>query len=122
MNKKKAVIMIYIGFSTQTHKIYARVFCKKFKHCAPVIIKNKKCYLYQFINKNNIVKIQLKPRDLLILKKHSWFFIQYNGKINIKDAIKTKPSTCVQFTKSACLIKNKHIITPDELLKFLTQK
>jgi hypothetical protein len=114
-NKTKRHIMIYIGFSTRTHRLYARILCKKYKHCAPVIIKGNKCYLYQFVNKNNISVINLKPRDLLILQKYGWIFIKY-------DCIFTeniKASNCVQFIKKACGINNRKILTPYDLFKYL---
>ena len=47
--------MIYIGFSKRSHKLYARVLCKNFKHCAPVDIQGNKCLIYQFVHKNKIV-------------------------------------------------------------------
>ena len=114
--------MIYIGFSVRTHKIYARIFCKKFKHVAPILITNKKCILYQFVRPNKIVLIPIKKRDLNILERHGWKFIQHNCKFAPEYAIKTKPTNCVQFTKRACGIKNITIFTPDALLKYITQK
>lgn len=112
--------MLYIGFSTKTHKIYARIFCKKFKHVAPVLITNKKCILYQFVRPNKIVLMPIKKRDLNVLEQHSWKFIRYDCKFTPRKAIKTKPINCVQFVKRACGIKNIKIQTPDALLKYIT--
>ena len=109
--------MIYIGFSPRTHKLYARILCKRFKHCAPLVVQRNKIYLYQFVNKNNINIISLKKRDLLILEKYGWVFIKYNGIFN-QDCV--RPAlTCVQFTKQSCNINNHKIITPYDLFKYL---
>lgn len=114
--------MIYIGFSTKTHRICAQIFCKKFKHVAPVVITNKKCVLYQFVHFNKVVPIPIKKRDLNILEQYGWKFIRYDCKFIPERAIKSKPINCVQFTKRACEIKNIKIQTPDALLKYITQK
>ena len=114
--------MVYIGFSTRTHKIYARILCKKYRHVAPVLITNKKCILYQFVHSNKIVLIPIKKRDLNILEHYGWIFIRYDCKFAPEYATKTKPTTCVQFTKRACGIKNIPILTPDALLKHITNK
>jgi len=114
--------MLYIGFSTVSHKLSARILCKHFRHCAPIIINNDKYILYQFVNKNNIAKIILTSRDLKILEHHGWKFIKYNGKIAHTRALKSKSIiTCVQFTKRFCGINKKTIQTPDALFRFLTQ-
>ena len=111
--------MIYIGFSTRTHKLYARILCKKFKHCAPVVIHNNKCYLYQFVKRKNIVKIPLTQRDLLILEHYGWKFIKYNAKNAPRNAENIPAITCVQFTKRFCHISKKRILTPDDLFRYL---
>jgi hypothetical protein len=110
--------MTYIGFSTKTHKISARILCHHFKHCAPIVAKYGKYYLYQFTNRNNINVITLKHRDLLILKQYGWVFIEHKGKINSGN---TNALTCVQFTKQFCCINNRKIITPDDLFRYLTK-
>lgn len=111
--------MIYIGFSTRTHKLYARIFCKKFKHCAPVVIDGNKCFLYQFVKRNNVIKIVLTQRDLLILEHYGWLFIKYNVKNAPRNAETISSLTCVQFTKKFCRINEKRILTPDDLFKHL---
>ncbi len=109
--------MIYIGFSTHSHKLYARILCKKYKHCAPVIVNKNECIIYQFVNAYKQEKISIKPRDLNILKQHGWTFVKYNCKIN--PDTKFVALTCVQFTKHLCGIKNIMIQTPDKLFNFL---
>lgn len=117
--QQKKIIMIYIGFSTRTHKLYARIFCKRFKHCAPVVINKDKCYLYQFVKRNHIVKITLIRRDLLILKNYGWVFIKYNAKNTPRNAETIPAITCVQFTKKFCHINEKRILTPDDLFRYI---
>lgn len=114
--------MIYIGFSIKSHKILAKIFCKNFKHCAPVVINGNKCYLYQFVSRNNVTKIILKRRDLHILEQYGWIFIKYSAKNAPQRANKIKAITCVQFTKNFCRIAQKRILTPDDLFSFLTDK
>ena len=114
--------MIYIGFSTQTHKILPRIICKHFRHCAPITINGDKCVLFQFVRMNKIVKIHLSTKDLNILKHYGWKFIKYNCKFDRTREINYKSITCVQFTKNACRIKNKRILTPDDLYKYLNKK
>ena len=111
--------MIYIGFSKSTHKTLARIVCRKFCHCAPVLIKNNRCIMYQFINRNKVSLIHLQKRDLKILKTYGWDFVKYNGKIDPQYALKSKSITCVQFTKKFCCINNMLIQTPDGLYRYL---
>ena len=114
--------MFYIGFSTQSHKISARLFCKKFRHCAPLYIGTKKCILYQFVSLKKITPIPIRRRDIKILSNHSWIFVKYKCKPNLKHALQAKNLTCVQFTKSVCNIKNKSIQTPDALFRYINNK
>ena len=115
-------IMIYIGFSTKTHKLFGRILCRHFRHCAPMIITKNKCVLYQFVNKNNVAKISMTQRDIKILEHHNWKFVKYSCKFAPGHALKTKSITCVQFTKHACQIKKITIQTPDALFRFLTKQ
>ena len=112
---------VYIGFSIRTHKIFARIFCNKFKHCAPVVVTRNKCEIYQFTKRNKITVIRIKKRDLKILKAHGWLFVKYPVKNIQQKATKIHAITCVQFTKKFCRIKNATIQTPDALLKYLTE-
>lgn len=114
--------MVYIGFSTKSHKIIAQIVCKHFRHCAPIFIKNNQGIIYQFVSMNNIVKIHIKLRDIKILELHGWRFIRYNGKFNPDCQSKIKNITCVQFTKRVLGIKKTSIQTPDGLFRFLDKK
>ena len=114
--------MIYIAFSSKTHKLYAKILCKKFRHCAPVLILKNKYIIYQFIHARKIVPITIKHRDINILTMHGWVFIKFDGKIITDKVIHNHALTCVQFTKLVCGIKNKTIQTPDALLKYLIKR
>jgi len=109
--------MLYIGFSNYSNKIHAKIFCNKYKHCAPVMINKNTVVIYQFVHINKIVKISVQKNDLKILEKHGWRFIRY--KKNITQIPDVFCLTCVQFTKRVCGINNIRIQTPLALLKYL---
>ena len=111
--------MIYIGFSEKTHKLYAKLLCHKYKHCAPVIVVGKRAVIYQFVNTKKIVAISIRKQDLERLKLFGWIFTKYDSKIFCKDILKIRTLTCVQFTKRVCNINKKTIQTPDALFKYL---
>ena len=115
-------MIIYIGFSTKTHKIFARIFCRYFKHCAPVVITKNKCEIYQFTRANKINVIPIKKRDIKILTAHGWRFVKHNIKNIPRNAIHIHALSCVQFTKKFCRINKPAIQTPDSLLKYLVKK
>lgn len=111
--------MLYIAFSKQTHKLFAKIFCRNFRHCAPMIKTKDKFVLYQFIKHNNIAEIHLSKRDIKILSVHGWKFVKYNAKFAPQHAKDKKSITCVQFTKNFCGIKNIFIQKPDDLYKYV---
>ena len=113
-------MITYIAFSKTSHKLYARILCRHFRHCAPVTENNNIFILYQFVNRKNIVPIQLKSRDIKILKRNGWQFIKYKNNampIHIKKSL-----TCVQFTKKVLKISKIFIQTPDQLFNFVCNK
>jgi len=115
--------MIYIGFSTRTHKKLAQMICQQFRHVAPIVITKNKCIIYQFIRTNKIVPVYIKPRDLKILSKHGWIFVKYDHKFDSGHTLNIIPAlSCVQFVKRVCRIKKLIIQTPDSLLKYITRK
>ena len=114
--------MIYIGFSKRTHRLYARILCRNFRHVAPILITKQKCILYQFIKPHKIALIRIKKSDLPLLTAYGWKFVEYKCKFSPTRALKTNPANCVQWTKRACGIKNMFILTPDDLFKYLTKK
>ena len=112
--------MSYIGFSNYSNKFHAKLFCRKYKHCAPIITNNDSVIIYQFVNINKIVKIPIHKKDLKTLKKHGWKLIKYP--IDTEHILETHCLTCVQFTKKACGIKDIKIQTPFALFKYLKEK
>lgn len=112
--------MLYIGFSKKSHKIHAKLFCKHYKHCAPVVIKGDTVIIYQFVRINKIVKITINKKDLAVLEKYGWKFIKYP--IDIERIPKSHYLTCVQFTKNMCGINDVKIQTPFALFKYLNKK
>ena len=108
-------MIIYIGFSSHTHKFISRILCKHFKHCAPVIVSQDKCEIYQFTKPGQITVIPIQQRDLKILEQYGWKFIKYN--VNKLNTSNIHALTCVQFTKTFCNIHKIYIQTPDALLK-----
>jgi len=112
-------MIFYIGFSPRTHKVIAHIFCKKFRHCAPIISARNRCKIYQFTNPHNITIIPIKKRDIKILQSHGWEFIEHNTKIVPQSALNIRALTCVQFTKRFCGIKKISIQTPYALFKYL---
>jgi len=122
LKQQDLIMIIYIGFSNRSHKLIARIFCRHFKHCAPVIIDKNKCNIYQFTTINNIKIVPVKKRDLKILEHYGWKFIKYNIKNPHMARFNTHTITCVQFTKCFCGIKNIKIQTPFCLFKYLTKK
>ena len=108
-------MIIIIAFSTRTSKLMPRLFCRHFKHCAPIIFnKNKGFILLQFITTKKIIPINLSQRDLSVLESFGWRFV-YLG--NIKKYKPKHPFTCVQFTKQVIGMKKVFIQTPDSLYK-----
>ncbi len=114
--------MIYIGFSIKTHKMFANILCRHFRHVAPIVIIGNKCIIYQFTAPHNISLIATTTKGLKILESYGWKFIKYGGKNDLQHALKSKPITCVQFTKCVCGIKNILIQTPDALFKYIQHK
>ena len=112
--------MLYIGFSNYSKKIHARLFCSKYKHCAPIIINDNTVIIYQFVHINKIVKIFIQKKDLKILRRHGWKIVKYSS--NPKQFSDLFCFTCVQFTKKVCGIKNISIQTPLALFNYLNKQ
>jgi len=112
--------MLYIGFSNYSNKIHAKLFCNKYKHCAPIIVYKDSIEIYQFVHINKIVKINVQKNDLQTLKKHGWKFVKHSK--DIRNMPLCRSLTCVQFTKKFCGIKNIWVQTPFALFKYLNRK
>jgi len=112
--------MLYIGFSNYSSKCYANILCKKYKHCAPVIINKKDVIIYQFIRINKVAKILVQKNDIKKLERHGWTFVKIAS--HTRETLAEHCLTCVQFTKKMCGIKNITIQTPLALFNYLNRK
>ena len=112
--------MMIVAFTTKTSKIIPRIWCGKWKHVAPIVIRGDVMTMYQFIKHGDIQPIKLIVRDLSILGQYGWKFIYLNqnpvAKINTRDEY-----TCVQFTKRVIGIYDWRIQTPGALYRILTK-
>ena len=113
--------MIIIAFSENTSKILPRILCHHFRHCAPIICNKNDLVMYQFIRRNNIAKIHLRPRDIAILRAHGWKFIYTSPYTQTCQGF-TPPYSCVDLSKRALGIKSIFIQTPYALYKYLVKK
>lgn len=106
---------IIIAFSKHTSKTLPKLFCKYFKHCAPILCKKNETFiLLQFVSLTKIIRIQLVKRDLKLLEDFGWKFVYLK---NIKKHKIKIPFTCVQFTKQVIGMKKPFVQTPDSLYK-----
>lgn len=111
--------MIIVGFTHKTSKIMPRIFCRRFRHCAPIVIRpGGEMHMYQFVRRGHIAQIQIRMRDIHILRAHGWLFIcipHCNAqKFNIRHA-----HTCVALTCDVIGIDKWRPLTPDALFRKL---
>ena len=112
--------MLYVAFSNYSHKWYAKQFCNKYKHCAPIMVNKNGVEIYQFVRVGKTVKINAHKSDLQKLEQHGWKLIKCPKYIHNLPVY--RGLTCVQFTKRFCGIKDIWIQTPFALFKYLTSK
>ena len=93
--------MIYIGFSTKTHKLFARILCRHFRHVAPIVKTKKYCIIYQFIAPGKISLITVNFKDLKILESYGWEFVKYSGKFDSQHALNNKSITLFILQKNS---------------------
>lgn len=113
--------MVIIAFSNKTSKILPRIFCRKIRHCAPILRTDNKLVMYQFTNMHDISKIELQNRDIAILRAHGWRFIYIPTDIS-DDFDPRHAYSCVDLSKRAIGIRNILIQTPYSLYKHLAPK
>lgn len=122
-NSQKDFNMIIIAFSENTSRILPRIFCRRFRHCAPIICNPDSLVMYQFVKHNHIAQVRLNPRDISILRAHGWVFIYVspnNTQINTLHAYNAY--SCVDLSKRALGIQSMFIQTPYALYKYLVKK
>jgi len=113
--------MIIIAFSNKTSKILPRIFCRRFRHCAPIVRDGKNLVMYQFTNPRNITKLELQNRDIAILRAHGWRFVYVPMDIP-HDFNPITAYSCVDLSKRALGIRNLCIQTPYGLYKYIAPK
>lgn len=105
--------MIIVGFTYKTSKILPRIFCRRFRHCAPVVIEQHgKMVLHQFIRHNNIEQIPITMRDLRLLRAHGWTFVCIPNMSRHHRLTPYRARTCVELTCHIIGIHGLHPITP----------
>ena len=110
--------MVIIAFSPKTTKILPRIFCRHFRHCAPIFRINNKLVMYQFTSIHNITKIYLHDRDIAILRANGWRFI-YIPIDTSYDFAPMHAYSCVDLSKRAIGIHKRFIQTPFALYKHI---
>ncbi len=112
--------MIIIAFCTRTSKVMPRIFCRHFRHCAPIVPNSgdatRSYMLYQFVRHGNIVKIPLNMRDIKLLRNAGWVFMWRDANV---PTIIPNARTCVGLCCNMLGIKNRLILTPDDLYRAL---
>lgn len=117
--------MMIIAFSKKTSRIIPKIFCRHFRHVAPILIMDndlkQTMVLWQFTKRNQITYIQINVRDIQILKQYSWVFVLVKDKINTPNTNICDARTCVDLCKRMMNIHNWMLQTPDGLYKYLKQ-
>ncbi len=108
--------MIIIAFSRKTSRFIPKLFCRKYKHVAPIIVCNNNMIMLQFVRRGNIQKIPLSMRDIKILGQYGWRFV-YLPRNLAHDFTARGARTCVEMTKRAIGIRDVRIQTPFGLYK-----
>ncbi len=111
--------MVIISFSRKTSKIMPRIFCKKFRHCAPIIPTPggvQPYVMHQFVRPGHVVKIPLTVRDMNMLRAAGWVMVAVNVVPHTDDMRGAK--TCVQLARRAIGWRNRiWIQRPDALYR-----
>ena len=112
-----------IGFTHNTSKRLARIFCRRFRHCAVIFepIDTGDGYLMIQIASDGIKLINMRQESLTRLEQHGWVFVRTNVPGN-PAKMHIGLLTCVGFAKRALGIRNIFIQTPYGLYRRLTKK
>ncbi len=113
--------MVIIAFAKNTSKLFPRLFCRHFYHCALIVPAGGALMLYQFTRRGHVTKISLRPRDLRVLRAHGWRFIYVTKNVPY-DIDVTQSWTCVDMTKRALGIHAPLIQTPYGLYKYIHRR
>lgn len=113
-----------IAFSPNTSQIIPRIFCRKFRHCAPITEPTRgRFVMYQFVRRGNIAQIYLTRRAIKILGARGWCFI-YVPVAPPRDLMPRARAcrSCVALCKLAIGIHSARIFTPFGLYRLLAKK
>lgn len=72
--------MILVGFSRNTSKLFPKIFCRKFKHCAPVFKVCDDMYIIlQFVRRGYVAQISVNEHGINLLRAQGWEFINLDN-------------------------------------------
>ena len=112
--------MVIIAFAPKSSKFLPNIFCKRFRHCAVIVRRNKDFIMYQFTMHKRTEQIPLRQRDIRILAAHGWHFVYIPCEIEYQ----FNPGaawTCVGMAKRAIKIHAPWILTPYALYKWISE-
>jgi hypothetical protein len=121
-----------IAFSPHSTKLFAQLFCHRFKHCCVLFPARRGEYILIQIGIDGVRLIQIGAREIKIMKSKGWAFVEIKDKKEKKTNYKTNLTilfsffpfisllTCVGFAKRALGIRAPFIWTPDALYKVLS--
>lgn len=110
--------MVIIAFSEKTSKIFPRIICRKFKHCAPIIPVGRSMVMYQFTAPGRIAKIDINMHGIRRLRAAGWRFVYMPCDAPIGFEC-DGALTCVDLSKRALRIHAPWLLTPDGLYMHL---
>ncbi len=110
--------MVIIAFSEKTSKIFPRIVCRRFRHCAPIIPTGRHMIMYQFTTPGRIAKIKIDMSGLRRLRAAGWRFVYVPGAA-APDFDGRRAPTCVALSKRALSLHAPQIQTPDALYNYL---
>ena len=113
--------MIIIGFSANSSKLLPRIFCRFFRHCAPIIhIKKNRYIMLQFVQRRKISLISMTTREINLLSAYGWKFVTVNKAAPRRLTKKLyNVNSCVELCKLLLEIKSLFVFTPMDLYKKL---
>jgi len=112
--------MVIIAFSEKTSKIFPRIVCRRFRHCAPIIPTGRHMIMYQFTAPGRVAKIKINMSGVRRLRAAGWRFIYVPGAA-AADFDARGALTCVALSKRALSLHAVRIQTPDALYNYLSK-
>ena len=111
--------MIIIAFSTKTSKFLPRLFCKNFRHCAPIIISGRDAdapYMLQFTAPGRIYKLNMTGDAVKRLQTFGWKMVYTSGALPMNCNV-MRAHSCVDLCKRVLQLRAPLIQTPDALYR-----